>query len=212
MQISSERTTSDRILGAAEVLFAEHGFGGTSLRAVTTAADVNLAAVNYHFQSKHQLLKAVLDRLLIPVNEERRKNLRELLKAGPPTLEDILDVFLTPAFRVIVDLGPRGRTVAKLIGRLSTDPTPAVRRIWADQFEGMGALFIAALAQALPELSRDEVAWRFQCMIGTLIIIQAEGTWKEDLPPNFGWPEVQRFRDMTAAFLRGGFSAPPTAD
>ena len=212
MRTSSEKTTSDRILGAAEVLFAERGFGGTTLRAVTTAADVNLAAVNYHFQSKHQLLKAVLDRLIIPVNEERRKNLGELLKAGPPTLEDILDIFLTPAFRVIVDLGPRGRTVAKLIGRLSTDPTPAVRQIWADQFEGMGALFGAALARALPELSPDEVAWRFQCMIGALIIIQAEDAWKDDLPPNFGWPEVQHFRDMTATFLRGGFSAPPTAD
>jgi AcrR family transcriptional regulator len=212
MRTSSEETTSDRILGAAEVLFAEHGFGGTSLRAVTTAAAVNLAAVNYHFRSKHQLLKAVLDRIIVPINEERRNKLGEHLEAGPPTLDEILDIFLTPAFRVIVDLGPRGRTVAKLIGRLSTDPTPAVRQIWADQFEGMGALFGAALAQALPELSPDEVAWRFQCMIGALIVIQAEGTWKDDLPPNFSWRDVKKFRDMTATFLRGGFSSPPTAD
>ena len=39
--------TKERILGAAEELFAQHGFAGTSLRQVTSRADVNIAAVNY---------------------------------------------------------------------------------------------------------------------------------------------------------------------
>ncbi len=45
-------TTKDKILNAAEKLFAEQGFNGTSLREITSAAEVNLAAVNYHFGSK----------------------------------------------------------------------------------------------------------------------------------------------------------------
>jgi AcrR family transcriptional regulator len=55
-------STKDRILGAAEELFAQHGFAGTSLRQVTSQADVNIAAVNYHFGSKENLVNEVFRR------------------------------------------------------------------------------------------------------------------------------------------------------
>ena len=54
--------TKDRILGAAEELFAQYGFAGTSLRQVTSRADVNIAAVNYHFGSKENLVNEVFRR------------------------------------------------------------------------------------------------------------------------------------------------------
>src|SRR5215212_6074389 len=60
-----------RILEAAEALFVEHGFEATSLRQLTAAASVNLAAVNYHFGSKEELFQAVLTRRLDPMNQER---------------------------------------------------------------------------------------------------------------------------------------------
>ena len=63
--------TKERILDAAEALFMEHGFEATSLRAITAAAGVNLAAVNYHFGSKEELFQAVLTRRLDPMNQER---------------------------------------------------------------------------------------------------------------------------------------------
>ena len=55
-------STKERILGAAEELFAQHGFAGTSLRQVTSRADVNIAAVNYHFGSKENLVNEVFRR------------------------------------------------------------------------------------------------------------------------------------------------------
>src|SRR3981081_4013505 len=63
--------TKTRILDAAELLFMEHGFEATSLRQLTSAAGVNLAAVNYHFGSKEELFQAVLTRRLDPMNQER---------------------------------------------------------------------------------------------------------------------------------------------
>ena len=63
--------TKERILDAAEALFMEHGFEATSLRVITAAAGVNLAAVNYHFGSKEELFQAVLTRRLDPMNQER---------------------------------------------------------------------------------------------------------------------------------------------
>ena len=56
---SANKDTATRILDAAERLFVEHGFEATSLRTITQQAEVNLAAVNYHFGSKDALFQAV---------------------------------------------------------------------------------------------------------------------------------------------------------
>src|SRR5512147_3203644 len=94
--------TKDRILDTAESLFTEHGFEATSLRQLTAAAGVNLAAVNYHFGSKEELFQAVLTRRLDPMNQERIDLLaRYEREAGskPLTCEKILSAMLIPALR-----------------------------------------------------------------------------------------------------------------
>src|ERR1700688_243243 len=86
--------TKTRILDAAEKLFGQNGFDATSLRDITTEADVNLAAVNYHFQSKESLVEATILRCSSPVNDRR---LAMLDAAGPkPTVEQILEAFVGP--------------------------------------------------------------------------------------------------------------------
>src|SRR3977135_1202898 len=70
--------TKKRILDAAEQLFMKHAFEATSLRQLTSAAGVNLAAVNYHFGSKEELFQAVLTRRLDPMNQERVEILHRL--------------------------------------------------------------------------------------------------------------------------------------
>ena len=68
---TSHFNTKERILGAAEELFAQHGFAGTSLRQVTSRADVNIAAVNYHFGSKENLVNEVFRRRMDEMSERR---------------------------------------------------------------------------------------------------------------------------------------------
>src|SRR5215831_15729480 len=70
-EASRRGVTKNRILDAAEALFMEHGFEATSLRQITAAAGVNLAAVHYHFGGKEELFEAVLTRRLDPMNQER---------------------------------------------------------------------------------------------------------------------------------------------
>src|SRR5437660_3119973 len=104
--LAAEATSADtktRILDAAERLFMEHGFEATSLRQLTSAAGVNLAAVNYHFGSKEDLFQAVLTRRLDAMNQERIDLLDRVEReaAGePPQVEKVIFAMLVPALRL----------------------------------------------------------------------------------------------------------------
>src|SRR5437764_6402442 len=98
--------TKERILDVAEALFMEHGYEATSLRAITTAAEVNLAAVNYHFGSKEELFQAVLTRRLDPMNQQRLELLTRFEgEAAPKPLgcDRILSAPLIPALKLARD-------------------------------------------------------------------------------------------------------------
>src|SRR5437870_1032215 len=103
--------TEQRILDAAERLFAQHGFAGTSLRAITAAAGVNLAAVHYHFGSKEALLRATLDRIVGPVNRERLAMLQRAEDAAAaeaaaaPSVDAVLEAFIAPDVRLLTNMG-----------------------------------------------------------------------------------------------------------
>ncbi len=162
--------TRGRLLDAAEALFAEHGFEGASLRAITARAGANLAAANYHFRSKEALLDAVIDRRIGPVNTERLRRLDELeARAGdaPVSIEAILEAVVAPALRLSRD--PSGGAVfMRLVGRMHAESG----RLWERFIERMRPIqqrFGAALARALPELSREELAWRMHFAAGAMI-------------------------------------------
>src|SRR5229473_1958066 len=94
MEAVTPLDTKTRILNAAEKLFGKNGFDATSLRDITAEAQVNLAAVNYHFQSKDSLIDSVIERRIEPVNQRR---IQMLDTVGPsPTLEQILEAFMAP--------------------------------------------------------------------------------------------------------------------
>ena len=96
-------STKERILGAAEELFAQHGFSGTSLRQVTSRADVNIAAVNYHFGSKENLVNEVFRRRMDVMSGHRLDRLRLALAERPGDLEAILAAFVEPALDLAQD-------------------------------------------------------------------------------------------------------------
>ena len=73
----SRADTKQKLLDVAEHLFAVRGYHNTSLRMITAAAEVNLAAVNYHFGGKEGLLAAVFSRRLLPLNELRKSGDKE---------------------------------------------------------------------------------------------------------------------------------------
>ncbi len=161
-------STKDRILDSAERLFARDGFEATSLRAITAEANVNLAAVNYHFQSKDALLHAVIGRRMGPVNEKRMAMLDACEAAagdGPLPVEAVLDAFVLPVLEI-------SRTHAKefgpLMGRLYTEPGEFIQRVYKEHLEHVANRFVNAFRRALPDLEPDELLWRLHFVIGAM--------------------------------------------
>lgn len=163
--------TKDRILDSAELLFAQQGIASTSLRAITDHADVNLASVNYHFQSKDALVQAVLNRRLNPINQKRMELLHALLQrpGGPaPTVEEILEAFYRPVVEEAVKTRREGRPVIALIGRMYTEPGELLASQIRAMMSQVAASFLDALNVALPHIPLPILFWRLQFSVGVL--------------------------------------------
>jgi AcrR family transcriptional regulator len=209
--------TKEQILDAAERLFSAYGFAGTSLRSVTKEAGVNLAAVHYHFGTKEDLLRAVLSRIVIPVNRERLEMLERVEAAAggePPTLEGILEAFIAPDLRLIRDLGERGVIITRFLGRSYTEPAEMVQALIREQYEELGQRFMEVTARALPDVPQAELYWRFKLVVGVLTYILADtdrtGGHAEDLSDVDG--TVRRLVAFLAPGLRAPVPAPQPAE
>ena len=169
--IKPPHETRTRILEAAEELFMQHGFGGTSMRHLTATAGANLAAVNYHFGSKDALIEAVFRRRLDPMNAGRIAELDRLERdAGGRALapEAIIRAFVGASLRMIEDSKCGVRNFIRLLGRTYTDPQKHIRSLIGQLYAPAMERFKSAFERALPQMPRDELVWRIHFMFGTL--------------------------------------------
>lgn len=163
--------TLDRILIAAECLFAENGYNGTTLRQITRKAKVNLAAVNYHHGDKESLYLEVIRRRIRPINESRLAGLAaaEEEAAGQPVPQVILFRLLAePLFALFADPDARGQHMARLIGRCLVEPLPFLEKFLADEFEPVMGRFGQALRRHTPAIPPEDFLWRLSFVVGAM--------------------------------------------
>ena len=163
--------TRSRILDVAEELFGEEGLDRVSVRDITKRAKANLAAIYYHFGSKEDLIAAVFERRVVPVNEARLAALAAVEKSAGkkrPKLEAILEAFIRPAIQCSLKAPKGGVAFSKLFGRCLSEPSPEVEALLKRQFEPLAERMNASLIKALPHLSRSEVFWRMKFTFGAL--------------------------------------------
>jgi AcrR family transcriptional regulator len=205
--------TRTRILDAAEELFMQHGFEGTSMRLLTTRAAVNLAAVNYHFGSKDALIEAVFRRRLDPMNAARIGALEKLeAEAAGRALapEAIIRAFVGESLRMVEDAKGGGRNFSRLLGRTYTEPAKAIRALIGQMYAPTMERYKMALERALPQMPREELVWRMHFMFGTLSYTLAAtdavqliaGCKPEDRH------DARLLEDRLTAFLAAGLAAP----
>ncbi|MBS3934560.1 MAG: TetR family transcriptional regulator [Sulfuritalea sp.] len=208
--------TRARILDTAERLFMAQGYERTSLRQITGAAAVNLAAVNYHFDSKENLLREVLRRRLGALNEERLRVLDALERAAagrPLKPSQIVDGFFGALLRMAAAEESGGRTFVRLLGRTLTDPAEFVQTFLAEEYREVMERYKAALFLALPGVPRAEIVWRFHFMLGATSYALA-GTdalrivtdWQIEAEDVIDRPD--RLQPRLMSFLLGGLRAP----
>jgi AcrR family transcriptional regulator len=205
----------ERILNAAERLFMQHGFDGSSIRMVTNEAGVNLAAANYHFGSKEALMQEVLRRRLGGLNQERLRRLdEEEVKAGGKPLKPsvIVDCFFGTLLRVASDHKAGGETFLRLLGRTYTEPSAFIRTLMSSEYADVLDRYKEALFRSLPDVPKAEIVWRFHFMLGATSYAIA-GTDSLHLVTDWQVVEGAEHQDENLlprlmSFLLGGLRAP----
>ncbi|CAM3880798.1 TetR/AcrR family transcriptional regulator [Rheinheimera salexigens] len=174
VMMSSKQSTQQKILDAAQSLFAETGFNGTSLRQITSLAEVNLAAVNYHFGSKKELIQAVLQRYLVTLMPRLDSEFSALLAAeSPAPLDKVLSVFVRPLLE-LNQVYPNGtRLFLQLLGRGYTDVQGHLRWFFNQNYGRVLSQLTKLMQQACPNLPPSELFWRLHFSLGTIVFTMA---------------------------------------
>ncbi|MCQ8278621.1 TetR family transcriptional regulator [Acetobacteraceae bacterium KSS8] len=190
-ELFPEGDTKRRILDAAEVLFVAHGADDMSLRAVTSSAGLNIAAVNYHFGNKDNLIESLLARRLDPLNDERARMLAECERRWPDrqlTVDHVLAAMFVPALRLAGAGGEETLRGAQFFGRAYSDPSPIVTAFVKHRYEAVTVRFLEAFARTLPHLPRADLRLRLAVVLKSVAGLIAG-------------PEMP---DLLAAFVRNG--------
>lgn len=210
--IIPESGAKRKLLDAAELLFAEKGFEAVSVRDITQLAKTNVAAVNYHFGSRDHLLTLVMLRYMTPVTEERLARLEFIERkwhGNSPPLEEILDSLVRPLVAQVKKSELAERLFYKLTGRICAGQADGLPPQIEDQFKRTSERFSKALAQALPSIPPEELAWRIHFVIGGMIHMLTHGEIFSRISGGVsGSPTMEvtlsRFIRFAAAGLRDG--------
>ena len=205
-----EVDTKQRLLDAAERLFAQAGFHAASLRAITGEAGANLAAVSYHFGSKEGLMEAVIDRRLTPLNAQRTAALDAALAAAeadgrPPTVRQILRAFIEPTLRF---RQVESCDFIALVGRMVSETDDTLRRIFVGRMEPFRKRIFEALKLALPDTSEAILNWRLHFTVGAMahtMFMVNKHPFPGEVPSE---PHTDGLLDLLLPYVTAGMEAP----
>jgi AcrR family transcriptional regulator len=202
--------TRTQILDAAERLFAERGFRGTSIRAITDLAAANLAAVGYHFGSKAQLLAAVIRRVVEPIIAAQGAGLDRLLAQSPdPQVADLVAAFAGPLFDRMPADDEGGARTSRLIVTIFGDPAEEMRTWTGPAEDTVRDRYLAAFGRALPGLSPAELWFRMRGILAVVAVDRVE-VYNQPTPGCVTPVAGEAARRWAITFLAAAMSAPPT--
>lgn len=203
-----------RVLEAAEELFAKHGFEAVSIRDITNHCGANVAAINYHFGGRDKLVAEVMLRYIEPINEERLARLdsaRQKWSGKAVPIEELIDAFVRPLVTRVKKSELSERLFYKLCGRVFSEHIDSLPREVEAQFAPVLNRFYKAFATSLPELEKEELVWRFHFMVGGMIYLMSHQDMLQRMTQgDSGSPSMEaslgRFIRFAAAGFREGVS------
>src|SRR5882757_10006546 len=202
--------TRTQILDAAERLFAERGYRGTSIRAITDLAGANLAAVGYHFGSKAELLAAVARRVVEPITAAQCAGLDKLLARTPdPPVSELVEAFAGPLFDEMPAGDEGGARTSRLIVTILTDPAEEARTWTGPAEDTVRDRYLAAFRRALPSLSEEELWFRIRGILAVTAVDRVE-VYNRRPPACLSPVAGEAARRWAITFLAAAMSTPPT--
>ena len=199
-----EASKRERVLDAAERLFAEGGFDGVSMRDIAAAAEVGLPLIVYHFETKRNLYRAIFDRRKT-LFAARLAALREPLAEGDDPVEHIVRAFVEPVMRI--QDTEAGIAYAKLVAREASDPREAERGIVADYFDPFAMEFVKAIRKALPGNSTSYAHWAYLFAVGALVMSVFDTRIERISGNKVKAGDVRRKSEYLVTFIAAGIRA-----
>ena len=208
--------TRDLILDVAESLFSQNGPAAVTIRSIASAAKLNTQALNYHFGTKDRLFEEMFRRRVGPINAERLARLDECTANGrQPAIEDVVDAFVRPILRLRQEPHGHERALVVMQFQLRTVSNPGDKEFayLKAYFEPLRSRYISVLSRILPELSIEDVIWRYNFMCGAILYSMAGPMRMLYLPESLAGAKLRDTDNEEAAirhlvgFLSAGFRA-----
>lgn len=216
LDTTAESATKALILDTAIRLFGTKSFETVSLRDITAAAKVNLGAVNYHFGSKFNLIREVLQTLAEPITEERLASLSlyELsLKGERPELEEIIRILVGPFVRAGRDKHSRSFYYPRLVMLARAMPGDHMGAYISAQHDELARRFIRAMRRATPELGEETAYWRYGFAIGAMLNVVGDAYWSYRLKGlsqgRCDTDQADRVTEELVSFIAAGMRGSP---
>ncbi|WP_395015064.1 TetR/AcrR family transcriptional regulator [Dongia sp.] len=203
----------ERILDAAECIFADNGFSETTTRMIAEASGANQALIRYYFGTKEKLFEKVFKRRGMEISGRRHVLLDELEMAPTaPTARQIIEAYLQPQWELKKKGAKNGGAFVKLQARLHNEPIEAAFKLRREVYDLPVRRYIAALQRALPNVDPTEVAWRMVFLIGTYLYMLSDVHRFSDIT-NIRLPKDDKVvLDHLVRFLEAGMAAPGIPD
>ncbi len=202
--------TREKIIDAAERLFAVRGFHGVSIRDITRAAGVDVALANYHFGPKKNLLATVLERRAQVLNDERLHMLAEAKQKAAPkaaSTEAVINAFTYPLNNRSARGGPGWKSYFALVAQINNSPEWG-GVMMSRYFDHVVQVFIEALREALPNCPDRELYWSYHFLSGALTLTFAETRRVDNLSGGLcKSTDLDAVHARLVPFCVGGFNA-----
>jgi len=197
----------EEILDAAEQVFADLGYAGTTLRLVADRAHATQALINYYFGSKYGLFEEVFLRRGRKISDERLERLAALrASASPLQVEDVVRAFLAPSLAMRESV--EGRAFLRLQARVHTEPPEISYKLRNEAYDRSTREFAAAFREAQPGLSEKEAFWRLTLLIGAYLYVFSDTHRLDQLAPGLCNPDdPDEVMAMISAFVSAGMRA-----
>ena len=171
---AKQSKTRTRILAAALEVFASRGFEAASLREITDKAEVNVAAIHYHFGGREELIQALMQSVSAPLNQMRLQALEQACAGATPALAEVVRALVGPPVMMSASTTGEPRLLIRLLIQARALPTEATNHAIFEQYDSLAIQFVDALQQATPGLSREQAFWRYSFAIGAMFYIVSD--------------------------------------